>query len=151
MKKTLLIHLLFVAGVVALGLLSGLTNLPGTWYQSLQKPVFNPPAWIFGPVWSTLYVLIGVAGARIWLRAPGSTAMRLWFLQLILNIAWSPAFFGAQSPVAGLVVIVPMLLAVLGFIVAARPLDRIAAWLFVPYALWVAFATVLTLSIVLLN
>ena len=72
----ILSYILFIGFVVGAGLLAGLTNPPGDWFQSLEKPFFNPPAWLFGPVWTTLYVLIGIAGARIWMRAPKSAAMR---------------------------------------------------------------------------
>jgi tryptophan-rich sensory protein len=144
-------HIVFILAVVAVGSLIGLFNIPGDWYQSLQKPFFNPPNWIFGPVWTTLYVLVGIAGARSWLQGKHSARTRIWFLQMILNFLWSPAFFGLQSPVLGLIVIVPMLLVILAFIRQSWPVDRISGWLFIPYALWVAFATMLNLAIVILN
>lgn len=149
--RKIIIHVVFIAAVAGLGILSGFMNLPGEWYQSLQKPFFNPPAWVFAPAWTTLYVLIGIAGARAWIRAPASAAMQIWFAQLLLNLLWSPAFFGYHSPLAGLFVIIPMLLAILSFIATVRHIDRAAAWLFVPYALWVSFATILNLAIYLLN
>ncbi|TDK35403.1 tryptophan-rich sensory protein [Rhizobium deserti] len=144
-------HIVFMIAVVALGSLVGLLNIPGEWYQSLQKPFFNPPNWLFGPAWTTLYILIGIAGARTWLDGRYSIRMKIWFVQMGLNFLWSPAFFGLQSPLLGLVVILPLLIAILAFIRMSWPVDRIAAWLFVPYALWVAFATLLNLSIVVLN
>jgi tryptophan-rich sensory protein len=150
MNRTI-IHAIFIIAVVALGSSIGLLNIPGEWYQSLQKPFFNPPNWLFGPAWTLLYILIGIAGARTWLAAPSSRAMKIWFVQMGLNFLWSPAFFGLQSPMLGLVVIVPLLIAILAFIRVSWPVDRIAALLFVPYALWVAFATLLNLSIVILN
>ncbi len=150
MKKALT-YILFIAIVVGLGALSGVSNMPGEWYQSLEKPFFQPPAWIFGPVWTTLYVLIAIAGARTWLQAPSSGRMQVWFMQMILNFLWSPAFFGYQSPVLGLVVIIPMLVAILAFIGLSWSRDRISAWLFLPYAAWVAFATALNGSIAFLN
>ncbi|RWX76755.1 tryptophan-rich sensory protein [Neorhizobium lilium] len=151
MNRRILTHLVFIVGVVALGSLIGIFNIPGEWYQSLQKPPFNPPNWIFGPVWTALYVLIGMAGARTWITARTSARMTIWFVQMVLNFLWSPAFFGFEKPALGLVVIVPLLIAILAFIRASWPFDRIAAWLFVPYALWVAFATLLNTSIVVLN
>jgi tryptophan-rich sensory protein len=150
MKRTI-VHAVFIIAVVALGSLIGLLNIPGEWYQSLQKPFFNPPNWLFGPAWTTLYILIGEAGARTWLSGRSSGRMKIWFVQMGLNFLWSPAFFGLQSPLLGLVVILPLLIAILAFIGTSRPFDRVAAWLFVPYALWVAFATLLNLSIVVLN
>ena len=111
----ILSYILFIGFVVGAGLIAGLTNMPGDWYQSLQKPFFNPPSWIFGPVWTTLYVMIGVAGARIWQRAPKSAAMQLWFAQMAFNLMWSPAFFGLQNPELALVVIIGMLAPIGGF------------------------------------
>ncbi|MBC2771427.1 tryptophan-rich sensory protein [Rhizobium sp. AQ_MP] len=147
----ILSYILFIGFVVGAGLLSGLTNMPGEWYQSLEKPFFNPPSWLFGPVWTTLYVMIGVAGARIWQRAPKSAAMQLWFAQVAFNLMWSPAFFGLQNPELALVVIAGMLATIIAFMVKARPIDGISTLLFVPYLAWVAFASVLNLSIAWLN
>lgn len=147
----ILSYILFIGLVVGAGLLAGLTNTPGDWYQSLQKPFFNPPPWLFGPVWTTLYVLIGVAGARIWQRAPKSAAMQLWFAQMAFNLMWSPAFFGLQNPELALAVIAGMLVTIITFMVKARPIDRISTLLFAPYLAWVAFASLLNFSIVWLN
>lgn len=141
----------FLVVVLGGGLLIGYATLPGAWYAALTKPAFNPPNWVFAPVWSLLYVLIAVAGWRIWRAAGAGSARALWIVQLVLNFLWSPVFFGARMPSAGLVVIVALLVTTLGFIATAWNRDRGAAWLFVPYALWVAFATLLNLSIVWLN
>ncbi|WP_454701544.1 TspO/MBR family protein [Agrobacterium burrii] len=149
--KNLTVYIVFVVAVVAVGALIGVNNVPGEWYQSLQKPFFNPPNWIFGPVWTTLYVLIGIAGARTWIRKRMGTRMRLWFTQMVLNFLWSPIFFGMQSPAGALVIIVPMLICILAFIALTYRRDRVSMWLFVPYALWVGFATLLNASIGLLN
>lgn len=149
--KKILIYLLFVVVVVGLGALIGVANIPGNWYQSLNKPFFNPPNWIFGPVWTTLYVLIGLSGARTWLRAAGSANMQLWFGQMALNFLWSPAFFGAESTILGLIVIIPLLLSIIAFIRMSWAPDRLSALLFLPYLAWVAFATLLNLSLFLLN
>lgn len=153
----ILIYCLFIGLVVAAGTLSGLSSGPGTsnapfdWYLSLEKPFFNPPAWIFGPVWTLLYVMIGVAGARIWQRAPKSAAMQLWFAQMAFNLMWSPAFFGLQNPELALAVIAGMLVTIIAFMVKAKPIDGISTLLFVPYLAWVSFASVLNLSIAWLN
>ena len=146
-----LIYLAFLVLVLGGGLLIGANNVPGEWYQSLAKPAFNPPNWIFAPVWSLLYVLIAVVGARTWLSRRRSMAMRLWYAQLVLNFAWSPIFFGLQDPAAALIVILGLLVAVVGFIAAAWREDRTAALLFLPYLAWVAFATALNGAIVALN
>lgn len=144
-------YILFIGFVVGAGLIAGLTNMPGEWYQSLEKPFFNPPSWLFGPVWTTLYVMIGVAGARIWQRAPKSAAMQLWFAQMAFNLMWSPAFFGLQNPELALVVIAGMLATIIAFMVKAKPIDGISTLLFVPYLAWVSFASVLNVSLAWLN
>jgi tryptophan-rich sensory protein len=142
---------LFLVVVLGGGLLIGVATLPGAWYAALARPAFNPPNWLFGPVWSLLYVLIAVAGWRIRQAAQAGVAKAFWTVQLVLNFLWSPIFFGAEMPGAALAVIIALLAAILGFIMTAWSRDRTAAWLFVPYAAWVAFAAVLNLSIVRLN
>ena len=143
----ILFLLLVLGGGLALG---GLT-VPGGWYAGLTKPAFNPPAWLFGPVWTVLYVLIAVAGWRVWKRDRTGCPIRLWWAQLALNFLWTPVFFAAHQIGLALVVILLMLAAILGFIATAWRLDSVAAWLFVPYAAWVAFASVLNGSIWVLN
>lgn len=141
----------FLVIVVGVGALIGTQTAPGTWYESLTKPPLNPPNWVFGPVWFTLYVMIAVAGWRIWTIAPKSTAMKLWGAQMLLNWAWSPIWFNAQQPWLALVVILAMWLSIVGFIATSRRHDTIAPWMFVPYLAWVSFATYLNLSIAILN
>ena len=142
---------LFLLLSVGGGLLSGLYNLPGEWYAGLAKPPFNPPNWIFGPVWTVLYVLIGIAGWRTWERRYQGVAMQLWFGQMALNFAWSPVFFTWHAIGIALAIIVALLLAVVAFITVSWRRDRLSAWLFVPYAVWVAFATMLNASLLFLN
>lgn len=141
----------FVILVVGGGLLIGLFTAPGPWYAALAKPPFNPPNWIFGPVWTALYVCIAVAGWRIWQRDRAGLAMKLWWLQLVLNFLWSPVFFGMQQIALALVIIVALLLVILSFIGTAWKTDRLSSWLFVPYAMWVAFASLLNGAIWQLN
>ena len=142
---------LFVVAVVGIGLAIGFMTRPGEWYDSLAKPVFNPPNWVFGPVWTLLYILIAVAGWRVWRVAPGSAAMKLWAAQMALNWLWSPAFFGAEMPWLALAIIAALLAVIAAFIVQVWRQDRPAAWLFVPYAAWVAFATALNGWIAFMN
>ncbi len=137
--------------VVGGGLLIGLFTAPGPWYAELAKPSFNPPNWIFGPVWTILYVLIAVAGWRIWRRDQTGLAMKLWWLQLVLNFAWSPVFFALHSVGFALVIIVALFATILAFIAVARRTDSVSAWLFVPYACWVGFASLLNGAIWHLN
>jgi benzodiazapine receptor len=141
----------FLVLVLGGGLLLGFLTMPGEWYAGLNKPSFNPPAWLFGPVWTVLYVLIAVAGWRTFERDRRGWPMRLWWAQLALNFLWSPVFFAAHRIGLALVVILLMLAAILGFIVTAWRQDRVAAWLFALYAAWVAFASVLNGSIWMLN
>lgn len=143
--------LLFIGAVLGVGLFIGWMTPPGEWYERLAKPFFNPPNWIFGPVWTGLYIVIGVVGWRLWHKASDSVTMKLWFAQMGLNWLWSPTFFGLQAPGLALVVIVGLLVAIAAFILAARRIDPLSAWLFVPYLLWVGFATMLNLAIVVLN
>lgn len=150
-QRRLISAVAFVAIIVAISLGIGYVTAPGQWYENLNKPAFNPPSWVFGPVWTVLYVLIAIAGWRIWRIAPKSGAMALWVAQMILNWLWSPAFFGAKAPALALAIILAMLASIALFIAEAWRLDRWSAGLFVPYAAWVAFATTLNGSIVLLN
>lgn len=145
---SLLIFLLVVLGG---GLLIGYATLPGDWYASLNKPPFNPPNWVFAPVWSALYVCIAVAGWRTSRLRPGSGAMRVWVAQLALNFLWSPTFFGAKMIGLALVVILLLFAAIVLFVGRVWQSDRLSGWLFVPYAAWVAFATLLNASIFWLN
>jgi tryptophan-rich sensory protein len=143
-----------VAATSAVGQLATYPNL-APWYAGLVKPAFNPPNWVFAPVWTTLYVLMVFAAWRI-LRLPQDAparglALGLFFTQLALNVAWSWMFFGAHSPALGLLNIGPQLLVILAAIVAFYRLDRLAACCLVPLAVWVAFACLLNFAIWQLN
>lgn len=141
----------FVVLVVGGGMLIGFLTAPGPWYEALAKPSFNPPNWLFGPAWTTLYVLIAIAGWRIWQRERSGRAMQLWGLQLGLNFLWSPVFFALHQIGLALLVVLLLLASILAFIAVAWNRDRIAAWLFVPYAAWVAFASALNAALWQLN
>lgn len=141
----------FLVLAVGGGLLIGYLTAPGVWYAGLAKPSFNPPDWVFGPVWTILYVLIAIAGWRTWQRDRGGAAMTLWWLQLALNFLWSPLFFAAHLVGAALAVVLLLLVAALAFIRAAWGVDRVAASLFLPYAAWVAYASALNAAILVMN
>lgn len=143
--------ILFLILVVGGGLVIGFLTAPGQWYAGLAKPWFNPPSWLFAPVWFVLYVLIAVAGWRAFEYDPGGKPMLLWWTQLMLNFLWSPAFFAAHQIGFALIIILLLLAAILAFVGMSRRRDQIAAWLFVPYAAWVAFASVLNAAIFALN
>ncbi|WP_319545978.1 TspO/MBR family protein [Ruegeria conchae] len=146
-----LIRITFLALVLGGGILIGTLTAPGDWYAQLSKPAFNPPNWIFGPVWTVLYVLIAMAGWRQFEAGRSSTKMKLWWAQMGLNFLWSPTFFVLQMPWVALVVIVALLAVIVVFIAEVRYTDRVSALAFLPYLAWVAFATALNLSIAILN
>ena len=126
-----------------------------TWYASLNKPFFAPPNWIFGPVWTLLYLLMGVAFYLIWKQGWQKKKVKgagLFFLaQLVLNFIWSPIFFGLRSPLLGLIVIVAMWALIVMTMKKFYSLSRLAFYLLIPYLLWVSFATLLNAAIVVLN
>lgn len=146
---TLLPFLLAVGIVAAVGGLAA--GSAGDTYRELELPPFAPPSWLFGPVWSVLYVMIGVAGWLLWRARGWDPALTLWAVQLVLNLAWTPLFFAADRYTLALVDIVVLALLVLGLIALAWRRSRTAAWLLVPYAAWVCFATALNAAIVVLN
>ncbi|MFC6731345.1 TspO/MBR family protein [Haladaptatus sp. GCM10025893] len=126
-----------------------------TWYTTLAKPAFNPPNWVFGPVWTTLFALMGAAAWLVWRRGFDQTAVRValsaFALQFALNVGWSAAFFGLESPQLGLVVIIALWVAIVATIALFDRVDRRAALLLVPYLAWVTFAAVLNYHIWRLN
>ncbi|MBS0245423.1 MAG: tryptophan-rich sensory protein [Proteobacteria bacterium] len=145
-----------VAAVVAASLLGQIATFPNLapWYASLTKPPFNPPNWVFGPVWTTLYVLMAVAAFRIHrleASAVKRRALMLFYAQLAFNAAWSWMFFAAHAPLLGLINIVPQFILVVATVAAFRRLDRIAGVAIAPLALWVGFATLLNASVWWLN
>jgi tryptophan-rich sensory protein len=150
MKRNFVLLVLIIL-VVGGGLAIGYLTRPGEWYAQLAKPSFTPPGWVFGPVWTVLYVMIAIAGARIFLKDPYGPSYWLWWGQLALNFAWSPVFFSAHNIGLALVVILLLLAAVLGLMFSLWRRDRATAWLLVPYTLWVGFASVLNASIFALN
>jgi translocator protein len=149
-----LLSIIAVAATSILGQLATYPNL-ASWYAGLAKPAFNPPNWVFGPVWTTLYVMMAFAVWRILRRTEASAdrrwALGLFFAQLALNAAWSWMFFAAHNPLLGLINIVPQILVILATIVAFYRVNKIAAWCLVPLAAWGCFATVLNFAIWKLN
>lgn len=126
-----------------------------TWYATLNKPFFAPPNWLFGPVWTLLYFMMGVSFFLIWKQGLQKkkikTASMYFLAQLALNFIWSPIFFGFRAPLFALVVIVAMWAMIVMTMKKFYPLSRFAFYLLVPYLLWVSFATLLNAAIVLLN
>lgn len=126
-----------------------------TWYATLAKSGFNPPAWIFAPVWTTLFALMGIAAFLVWKKGLGRKDVRIalgiFLVQLILNTFWSIIFFGLHSPGGALIEIVFLWLAILVTIIAFAKISKPAAWLLVPYIAWVSFAAYLNFMIWTLN
>ncbi len=149
--RNIIVTLLFIGLVVGVGGVIGISTAPGAWYAALEKPPFNPPNWVFGPVWGLLYILIGIAGARTFLRSPSSSAMVLWAGQMALNWVWSPTWFALHLLWPAFAIIAAILVLILAFIAATWKTDRPSALMFVPYAAWVAFASTLNLWIAILN
>ncbi len=152
------VRLLVSIGVPLLvGAVGGLATTTGVreWYPSLAKPAFTPPSWLFGPVWTVLYVLMGVAFFLVWRGGHSSRAARsaaaLFGLQLLLNALWSPLFFGLRMPGLALLDILLLDAALLATVLAFFRVSSPAAWLLVPYGLWSAFASVLNFEIWRLN
>ena len=130
-------------------------NAIPTWYATLQKPSFTPPNWLFAPAWVTLYLLMGISAFIVWRRGLSNPQVRkalvVFVIQLILNALWSVIFFGLQSHVSGVIVIVALWIAILLTILKFSKISSLATVLLLPYILWVSFAAVLNVSIWLLN
>lgn len=159
-ERTRIFDLLGLGALVALCL--GISTIGGwvtagsvgNWYQTLHKPVFNPPDWVFAPVWTTLYLMIAVAGWRVWRSVgPAGTraGMTAYGLQLALNLTWSFLFFGGRMIGIALLEIVVLLAVIVVNAVLFWRIDWIAGWLLAPYAVWVAFAGVLNFALWKLN
>jgi len=138
------------------GFLGSLFTTPAipTWYKTLRKPFFTPPNWIFSPVWISLFILMGISLFMVWRRQDHprfKTALIFFFVQLILNVFWSAAFFGLRSPLLGLIDIVLLWVAILLTIKHCLRVQRMAGLLLLPYILWVSFAVALNFSLWILN
>lgn len=128
--------------------------MPGEWYASLNKPAWNPTGWIFGPVWSALYTMMAVAAWLVWKRGGFAVQRRpltFFLVQLALNAAWTPLFFGLHWTGVAFAEIVLLWLAIAATIAAFRPVSPTAAWLLAPYLAWVSFAAVLNFTLWRLN
>ena len=149
--------ILAVAVPLAVGGLSGFATARGVdgWYPTLAKPPFNPPAWVFGPTWTVLYILMGVALFLVWRRGLDTSGVKLalvvFAVQLALNALWSILFFGMQSPAWAFAEILLLWLAIVATLWAFWRLSPVAGGLLVPYLAWVSFAAVLNGAIWILN
>jgi translocator protein len=154
--KQIGVAVLFVVVCLSIGWITGgATETDTAWFRGLEKPAFQPPDWIFGPVWTLLYIMMGVAAFLVFRRgldAPGVKAALVAFVaQLALNAAWTPVFFAAQSLIGALVIIIALVVLLLVTVRLFFGVDRLAGWLLVPYLLWVSFATVLNATLFVMN
>lgn len=149
--------ILCIALAQAAGLIGTIFTMPaiGTWYATLARPELAPPNWIFAPVWTTLYLLMGIAAFLVWQkgldRKEVKVALAIFGVQLVLNTLWSIIFFGLQSPGWAFVEIVFLWTAIVATIIAFAKVSKPAAWLLAPYILWVSFAGYLNFMIFWLN
>lgn len=155
MKNTfsLVFFFLVCLGVSAVGGWVTQTSV-NDWYQTLAKPPLNPQDWLFAPTWITLYVMMAIAGWRVWMRSANTLrriALATFAVQLTLNLVWSFIFFGAKSPGFAAIEIVFLWVSILATLVIFWCVDRFAGWLMFPYLLWVSFASYLNFAIFLLN
>ncbi len=149
----LIVSIVLTVGLGSLGGIFTISEIP-VWYAGLQKPSFNPPNWLFGPVWTLLYLLMGISVYLIWKQPASSvrnTALTFFVIQFVLNFCWSILFFNQHQLGWALVEIIVMWVAILVTIIWFGKLSSVAAWLLVPYILWVSFASLLNGAIWKLN
>jgi len=141
-----------LAGVV--GSVLTAPSIP-TWYAGLEKPTLNPPSWVFAPVWTALFLTMGISAFLVWKRGLGQKevkiALSLFVFQLVLNVFWSIIFFGLQNPGLAFLEIIILWFAILATIVVFSKISKLAAWLLIPYILWVSFASYLNYAVWQLN
>lgn len=145
-QRIIITTVVWIIACLALGSMVGLLANSGntSWYQSLNRPLFAPPSWVFGPVWAVLYIMIACAGSYLWMhRGQQSYLFTVFIVQLILNYAWSFIFFRAHAMGFALIEILLLLVSIIAIMVMAYSQHRIVTWLLLPYSLWVAFAAIL--------
>lgn len=140
----------FFAAVFVVAI-SGSLFMPGEWYETLDKPAWTPPNWLFAPAWTVLYVMIAAAGWLVWREDGFNLALAVWAANLVFNAAWSWLMFGRRQIGLALIDAIAMLATIIAFMALAWPLSETAALLFLPYLAWVAFATLLNWSILRRN
>ena len=146
----------FVISILVPFIASGIGGLftassVSTWYVELVKPSFNPPSWVFGPVWTILYLLMGISLYLVWIKKYDQNAFTFFGIQLVLNALWSVLFFGMRNPLFAFIEIIFLWVAILITIIYFYKIKKISAYLLFPYLLWVSFAMILNFSIVYLN
>lgn len=149
----LVVSIFFTLGAGFLGSLTTMSKIE-TWYSTLEKPWFNPPNWLFGPVWTVLYILMGVSLYLVWQAKDSkdrAVGLKLFIVQLLLNITWSYLFFGYENPGLAFLEIIILLFSIIVTFYYFVKVNKLAGYLLIPYILWVSFATLLNLQIYLLN
>lgn len=149
----LLSAILLTELIGSFGTIFTIPNIP-TWYATLTKPALNPPSWVFGPVWTILFLLMGVSLFLVWQARPGTTkryALVIFFIQLALNVLWSAIFFGWHLLGWAIFEILLLWFAIVATIIACYRVNKVAGYLLVPYLVWVSFAVFLTYSVWRLN
>jgi tryptophan-rich sensory protein len=150
----LVISIVVCQGAGLVGSIFTAPSIP-TWYAALQKPPFTPPNWLFAPAWITLYLLMGISASLVWQNGLDNrrnrTALIVFLIQLVLNALWSIAFFGFESPLPGMVVIVLLWVAILITMLRFLQISKLAGFLLTPYLGWVTFAAILNVSIFILS
>ncbi|HRG19092.1 MAG TPA: tryptophan-rich sensory protein [Flavobacterium lutivivi] len=157
MQKNLRIAAI-VLTCLAVGYFSSLVtrdNIP-TWYATLKKPFFNPPNWVFAPVWTILYIMMGIAAGRVWNKVDSDQqnvkkGMYFFIIQLALNALWSYLFFGMHNLFLSIIEIILLWLMIYETIIQFKKVDRLASKLLIPYLVWVSYASILTASVWYLN
>jgi len=145
-----------LAGFIVISELAGIigsvftANSIPTWYFALNKPLFSPPNWLFGPVWITLYLFIGISGYLIY-KSKNKFLLKIFWIQLFLNFLWTPIFFGMRNLELALLEIILLWISIFYLIIKTQKKIRVASYLLIPYLLWVTFASCLNLAIALLN
>jgi tryptophan-rich sensory protein len=152
-KKQILKLLASIALCQLAGIIGGFftASSVSTWYASLIKPFFNPPNFLFGPVWITLYTLMGISLYLVLETSFDKKAISVFAVQLFLNSIWSIGFFGFQSTFLGLIIIIPLWFAILYTILLFRKISKTSAYLLIPYIIWVSFAACLNYALLVLN
>ncbi|RZK51883.1 MAG: tryptophan-rich sensory protein [Pedobacter sp.] len=156
-KFQFLPFIICIALPICIGFVGSLLTMESvkTWYTTINKPSFNPPNGIFGPVWTSLFILMGIASYLVWKQRKTAinynTAATLYLVQLVFNLGWSFLFFYQQQIGMALVEIIILLVLIIATAITFYKINKVAGWLFVPYILWVSFASYLTYSIYILN
>lgn len=152
--RKLFISIIACQGIGFLGSVFTLQSIYN-WYNTLTKPAFSPPNWVFGPVWTTLYILMGVAMYRVWQKGYNRKSVRqainLFLIHLAVNVGWSFVFFGLQSILGGMVVLIILWGFIITIVREFYRIDRTAGYLLIPYLVWVSFAGILNFTLLTLN